>query len=481
MRVIKNYFYSVGYQVLNMILPLITGPYVARVLGPKGVGINTYTGAVAQYFVLIAGLGIALYGNRQIAYVKSDRHQLSVTFWEIQLIKVATTVIAFVTFAIYLSFVHEYRFYLLLQSSYIIATGFDISWLYEGIEDFKKTFTRNTLVRIVSLVLILTMVHRPSDVWLYIVILGISNLGGYVALWPTLRKMLVPVKLKELHPGIHLRGAIILFVPYMTLNIYPVINKTLLKHFIGIDASGYFEKSDVMIRMALTIVTSVSAVLLPHTSKAYADGKVTLIKKLLKTSFGYVSMMAFPIALGLAAIAPKFGVFFYGKGFAPVGPAMMIESSAIIFMGWSSITGNQYLIPTRQSKHYTHSVLLGSLLNIILDVPLIILFGLNGAAFATLFAEAFISLYQLVVIGKQVDYSSWLLDIIKYAFSAIIMFFVVATLNKVFEMTVATLVLEIVVGAISYLFGLVLLKPTTSLQLKRALFSMVERIRSKFS
>ena len=478
MRVLKNYLYSVGYQVLNMILPLITGPYVARVLGPKGVGINTYTGAVTQYFVLFAGLGIALYGNRQIAYVKGDPHQLSITFWEIQFIKTITTVCAFVAFSIYLIFVKEYKFYLLLQSAYILATGFDISWLYEGVEDFKKTFTRNTLVRIVSLVLILTLVHKQSDVWVYIVILAASNLGGYVALWPTLRRLLVPIKLSELHPRKHLKGTLILFVPYMTLNIYPIINKTLLKHFLGVDASGYFEKSDVMIRMALTVVTSVSAVLLPHTSKAFADGKVSLIKKLLKTSFGYVSMMAFPIALGMAAIAPKFGVFFYGEGFAPVGPAMMIESSAIIFMGWSSITGNQYLIPTMQSKHYTHSCRLCSVLTIVLAVPLIIILGLNGAAFATLSAEAFIAISQLIMISGQVDYSTWLMDIIKYCVAAIIMFCFVFFASSMLTMTILTLVLEIMLGAIIYLVCLFLMKPATNKQLKRAAFSIINRVRS---
>ena len=157
---------------------------------------------------------------------------------------------------------------------------------------------------------------------------------------------------------------------------------------------------------------------------------------------------------------------------------MMIESSAIIFMGWSSITGNQYLIPTMQSNHYTRSVLLGSLLNIILDVPLIIIFGLNGAAFATLLAEAFISVYQLIVISRQVDYSSWLLDIIKYCSSSIIMFAFVFMLSSRLEMTILTLTLEIAVGAVVYLLGLFLMKPSTSEQLRQIVFSVFDRIRS---
>lgn len=452
--------------MLNMILPLITGPYVARVLGPEGVGINTYTGAVVQYFVLIGGLGIALYGNRQIAYVKNNSEELSTTFWEIQLIKIMTVILAYVIFMLYIVTVHQYKVYLMIQSLFIIATGFDISWLYEGIEDFKKTFTRNTLVRIISLILILLFVRSRADVWLYILILAISNLGGYIALWPSLKKILKPVKLRKLDPFKHLKGVWVLFVPYLTLNIYPVINKTLLKYFVGVNSSGYYEKSDVMIRMALTIVTSVSAVLLPHTSRAFAEGKYELIKNMLKNSFGLVSLMALPIAFGMAAIAPKFGLFFYGNGFAPVGPAMFIESFAIIFMGWSSITGNQYLIPTKQTRHYSFSVWIGTIINIALDVPLIIFLGLNGAALATVLGEASIAIYQLVAIRKQVKYYYWLGDIFKYLVSALVMFGVVNKLNSLLIMNILNLLLQIIVGAVVYGIMIILLKPSTLGQIK---------------
>lgn len=460
MRVLRNYFYSIGYQMLNMILPLITGPYIARVLGPTGVGINSYTGAVIQYFVLFGGLGIGLYGNRQIAYVKNDAEKLSITFWEIQLIKIFTVFLAYIFFVVYLICISQYRWYMFIQSLYIVATGFDISWLYEGIEDFKRTFTRNTLVRLISFILIMLFVRKSTDIWLYILILAISNLGGYIALWPSLRKIIIPIRLKQLRPFKHLSGIWLLFIPYLTLNIYPVINKTLLKHFVGIDSSGYYEKSDVMIRMALTIVTSISAVLLPHTSRAFAEGKIKLIKKMLKDSFGFVSMLAFPITFGLAAIAPKFGLFFYGSGFEPVGRAMFIEAFAVIFMGWSSIIGNQYLIPTRQSKYYTHSVLLGSVLNIIFDIPLIFIWGLNGAALATVLGEAAIAIYQLVVIRKQVNYYFWLADLLKYFVASVLMFLVVFLVNRMLIMNIWNFMFQIFLGLLIYGWLLVLMKPT---------------------
>ncbi|MCB5231656.1 oligosaccharide translocase [Levilactobacillus brevis] len=476
MRLLKNYFYNIGYQVLNMILPLITGPYIARVLGPEGVGINTYTGAVIQYFVLFGGLGIALYGNRQIAYVKSDKKELSITFWEIQIIKMVTVLLAYLLFLIYLALVHQYRFYLVLQSLYIIATGFDISWLYEGVEDFKKTFTRNTLVRITSLVLILLFVHKSSDVWLYILILAISNLGGYIALWPTISKVIKPIRIKRLNPLRHLPGTLALFIPYLTLNVYPIINKTLLKHFCGVTSSGYYEKSDVMVRMALAFLTSLGTVMLPHTSKAFSDGKVDLTRRLLQKSFSLVSMMAFPIAFGMAAIAPKFGTFFYGIGFRPVNAALFIESFAIVFMGWSSITGTQYLIPTRQTKYYTYSVILGSIINILLDVPLIIIFGLNGAALATTVSEGFIATFQLVSIRNQVNYRNWYQNILKYFASAMIMFFMVYYLNKNLYMNIWTLIIEILIGFLIYGIMLILTQPKDLSVVKSIVEKAMKRI-----
>ncbi|WP_332875197.1 oligosaccharide flippase family protein [Limosilactobacillus fermentum] len=116
MKVLKNYLYSVRYQILNMILPLITGPYISRVLGPKGVGINTYTGAIVQYFVLFGGLGVVLYGNREMAYVRGNKEKMSITFWEIQILKSCTVVIEYAFFLIYLFFTNKYRPYLIIQS-----------------------------------------------------------------------------------------------------------------------------------------------------------------------------------------------------------------------------------------------------------------------------------------------------------------------------------------------------------------------------
>lgn len=465
MKVFRNYLYSIGYQILNMIIPLITGPYTARVLGPTGIGINTYTFAVIQYFVLIGGLGIALYGNREMAYVKGNIKKMSLTFWEIQIIKITTVTLAYIAFIIYLLFTQKYQYFLALQSLYIVAAGFDISWLYEGLENFKITFTRNTLVRLISFILIIGLVKKRSDLYLYIIILAVSNLIGYMAMWPSISKIVTFVKVKDLKISRHFKGILFLFVPYLTLNIYPLINKTLLEHFDGVDSSGYYEKSDVIIRMALTFVTSVSLVLLPHAANAFSKFGINTIKKMLSKSFCITSLISFPLAFGIAAIAPKFGLFFYGNGFNPVGEAMFIESFAIIFMGWSSIMGNQFLIPAKQVNSYTNSVLFGSILNIIIDIPLIKLWGLNGAVIATVVSEAAISAYQFIIIKRQMNVEKWIPNIIKYLFASIIMFIIVYNISQRYVLNTVSFVLEIVLGALTYLVLVLILKPTGTKEL----------------
>ena len=134
MKVIRNYLYNVCYQVLAIIVPLITSAYVSRVLRPAGVGANAFTNSIIQYFILIASMGIGFYGNRQIAYVRDDRTKMARAFWEIQIIKTVMTLIAFIAFEIFMVFYTRQSKYMWAQSINLIAVAFDISWFYEGVE-----------------------------------------------------------------------------------------------------------------------------------------------------------------------------------------------------------------------------------------------------------------------------------------------------------------------------------------------------------
>lgn len=466
MKIIRNYLYNAGYQILVLILPLITAPYASRVLKAYGTGINAYTSSWIQYFILLGSIGVALYGNREIAYVRDDPEKVSKTFWEIQILKTFTIIISCVAYVLFLQVYKQNHVYMVLQSVNLIAAAFDISWFYNGVEDFKHTALRNTLVRIVSVILIFAFVKTEADLGLYILILGGATLFGNIALWPRLRKMLVKVKIKELHPFKHFRPTLVLFAPQVATQIYLVLNKTMLGSMVNTDAAGYYNFSDNLIKMVLALATSMSTVLMPRVSNEFSNGRKENINSLLYVAFDFVSFLSIAMCFGIAGIALHFGPYFYGPEYEPVGPAMLIESVIIILIGWSNTTGLQYLMPVDRLKEFTTSVVLGAIVNIILNVPLIYLWGLNGAMVATVLSEAAVTGYQLWVIRKDIDFKQMFYNVPKYLIAGIVMFIPVFWINITVHTSIFTIFGDVLLGIVIYSGMILLLRPTIVARIK---------------
>ena len=167
----KNYIYNLLYQVLAIIIPIITIPYVSRVLGARNIGIYGYTLSISAYFILLGSLGISLYGQREIAYVMNNKKKNSKKFWEIFILRLFTMSIAAIVF--YFVFIRSHRTYymyfqiLLLE---ILGNTLDISWFFQGLEEFGKTVSRNLIVKLVSLICIFLFVKTKNDLYIYFVI-----------------------------------------------------------------------------------------------------------------------------------------------------------------------------------------------------------------------------------------------------------------------------------------------------------------------
>ena len=460
MKVVRNYLYNAGYQILALIIPLITAPYISRTLKPHGVGIYADTNAWIQWFVLIASIGIALYGNREIAYVRDDKEKMSRTFWEIQIVKLVMTLVAYIALVIFLQIYTKYTWYIWVQSINILAATLDISWLYMGLEDFKRTVIRNTGVKILSLVLILTFVKTPNDVALYIFLTGFSILLGNLTLWPRLRIILTRVKLSSLRPLRHLKPSLALFVPQIATQIYLILNKNMLGIIVNSTAVGYYNNSDSLVKMVLALVTATGTVMLPHVASEFAKGNKEAINEMLYSSFDFVSFLSVAMAFGLAAVGLHGVPYFYGKGFEPVGPAIMIESAVIVIIGWSNAIGIQYLLPTDRVKEFSTSVIIGAVVNFILNFPLMELWGLMGAMVSTVLSEATVTGYQFWTIRNDIEYKRLFTNIWKYLLSGFIMFIPVSWLDRNLHTGVFSILLEVVVGILVYLLMILILKPT---------------------
>lgn len=211
MKVIRNYLYNAGYQILLMIAPLVTTPYVSRALGAHASGINTYTNGWVTVFYLVGQMGIGLYGNREVAYHRDDKRERSRIFWGIEALQLCTISISLVAYlvAVFL-FSTTFREYYLLQTLWIVACGIDVSWYFMGMEDFKKTVVRNTIVKLIMIVLIFTLVKTEADLWKYILLIGVAQLSGNLTLWPYLKSNIQWVSPKEWHPLRHLYPSLLL-------------------------------------------------------------------------------------------------------------------------------------------------------------------------------------------------------------------------------------------------------------------------------
>lgn len=450
MKVIRNYLYNVGYQILAIILPLVTAPYVNRTLGPKGVGIYSYTNSIIQWFVILAILGIDLYGQKQIASTRNDKYKMSVVFWEIQIMKTATTVFSFLILVIFLKIYPVYSYYMFLQSLAIVSVWLDISWLFMGIENFRITVLRNTIVKVLSLLLIFFFVRTANDLGLYIIITGLAIVLGNFTIWPYVGKVTVKVGIKDVHPWKHLLPTLSYFVPQNAGQIYLLVNKNMLGFMVNTTASGFYNNADNIIRAVLVIVTSVGTVMMPHIANEVANGRKENVYKYTYASLDFVSAIACAMMFGLSSIAMKGSVFFYGKGFEPVGPAMIIESLIIVLIGWNSTLGTQFMIPMNKANSYTTSIVVGTIINVILNVPLIKIWGLNGAALSTVISELLITVYQIYVVRKELRLRSVLKSLLKYMIAGIIMFVVVFNMDIRMNGTAINLLVQIIVGAAIY-------------------------------
>lgn len=470
MKVIKNYLYNASYQILLMLAPLITTPYVSRVLGAHGSGINSYTNSWVTFFYLIGQLGITLYGNREVAYHREDKHERSRIFWGIECLQLMTTTMALLVYLLVVfMFSTTFKEYFLLQSLWIVATGLDVSWYFMGMEDFKKTVTRNTIVKLISIGLIFAFVKTSGDLWKYILLLGLAQIGGNVTLWPYLKESIEKVPFKELHPFEHLYPSILLFIPTITTQVYLVVNRLMLGHMATQDDLGQFDYADKIVKLVLSVVTATGTVMLPHIANKFAKGDLRAVRESLYKSFDFVTALSVPMMLGLMAISAKLAPWFLGSEYALAGHLIFLESPIILFIAWSNVTGTQYLMPVNRVNEYTLSVTVGAVINIIANLFLIRAYGVNGAAIATVISEFAVAAVQLYCIRTTISRRRLFASIWRYLLSGILMYLVVNRLNQIMKMTIINLIIQVIIGAVVYIACLFVFKAPVIKQAKEVL------------
>ena len=455
----KNYIYNLIYQVLVLILPLITAPYISRILGAENIGIYSYTLSISGYFILFGSLGIALYGQRETAYNQKSKIKYSIVFWEIVILRIITLSISLLIF--YITFVkgNQYQIYYKILILEIIGNCIDISWFLQGLEEFKKTVLRNLAIKLIGVMSIFIFVKTQNDLSIYFLVYVMSILIGNLSLWVYLPKFLVKVKLKDLNIFKHLKPTIELFIPQIAIQVYTLLDRTMVGNIVQNKAEvGFYDQGQKIIKVILAIVTSTGTVMLPRIANIFENGNKEQVYSYMKKSFNVVFFMAFPMILGIISIADLFVPVFFGSGYDRVIILMRVISPIILFIGLSNVTGMQYLLPVKKQKEFSNSVIAGAIVNFIMNIILIPKFGSLGASIGTLIAEMTVTGLQMYYVRNIFNIRELIKISKKYFISSIIMFIVCIFLGLVIKNNYVSMIAQIIIGAIIYINCLIILK-----------------------
>lgn len=454
-KVRNNVIYSALYQVLTVVTPLITTPYISRVLTAEGVGEYSYRLSIASYFTLFVGLGFSLYGVVKVAQIRDDKKLLSKLFWEIMLAKVVLLLGALAAY--YTIFLSQRKDLLLhiIMSFGIISTALDVTWLLNGLEEFKITLVRSTVVRIVNLLAIFFLVKKSSDLWLYALITQGSDLVSQFALYPAIRKHIQFTPIAPRNVIKHLKASLVYFIPSIVHTVFTSTDKTMLCYMCNIAEVGYYEQANKLCNLCMSTICSASTVLLPRITYMHQKGD-TDVSEFIGRLVDILLFFSIPVMLGLAAASNNFVPIFFGEGYEKTAMLMKILCLNVLIMVLCNFCGQQCLIAKGKQRQYNIAVVLGAIFNVIFNAVFISLFASAGAAFASVIS-GIINLGAIFFFAKkEVNLKNHKKNILQYTLAGIVMLACVL-LTGHYIIGIVGLIFEVVVGVVVYFAMLIFL------------------------
>ena len=458
-KLVQNYLYNVLYQMLVLISPFITTPYLTRVMGAEALSINTWTANIVQWFVLFGIMGVNTYGNKEIAKVRDDKETVSRTFFEIFLMQLCSMILSAVVFFLY-AFVlgNEYHLYLMIQSISLLSVALDITWFFYGVEDFKKASIRNMIVKIVGIAMIFLFIKGPEDLSKFILINAGVGVCGQLIMWAQLKEYIHFVKVDAKGILRHVKPNIALFVPQIAISVYSVLDITMLGAlYEDIRHVNFYEQAQKFVKMFLFFVTSIGSVMLPRVSHVYHLKQYDQVERYLNKTLRFAVYMSIPMIFGITGMIQNFIDWFLPAEYSVVGSMIIFTSPIILFISLSNVFGTQFLVPTGNIKPYTVSVISGACLNFALNSVLIPKFGAYGAIAASVSAELTVTVIQWFAIRGKISLSIGIKELLKVLAASIAMFLPVNYLS-VLGTNILVNLIQIGAGVLVYVIVLILLK-----------------------
>lgn len=447
-----NFSYNFLYQILAIVLPLVTAPYVSRVLGSNNVGVYSYTQACANYFFLFAMLGVNNYGNRTIAAVRDDKEKLNCTFWEIYSFQFVWGIIINIAYFVYCAcIVKEDILIAWLQFFYVSSGWLNINWLMFGLEQFKLTTIRNIIVRLGMAAAVFLFVKNTADLSIYTAIIAGGNFLSALAIWPFVLKH-IPFR-KLTFPGVvqHIKPNLILFWPVIAVSLYNVMDKLMLGFMSSKEEVGFYTYAENIVQIPNTFILALDNVMLPRMANLYAKNEDRKANKLMDNVMLIAMFSSCAMSFGLMGVGPVFAPWFYGEAFTRCGLFITMLCPVIVFKGWAGALRTQYIIPKKKDNVYLISLTSGAVVNLIINYLLIPRYQGIGAIIGTIAAEFSVAFIQFFMLRREIDLKKYLINGSFFCIIGLIMYGVVHWLADFSSSAVITIAVQIICGAIIYI------------------------------
>lgn len=470
-RTFLNIFYNAVYQIFLVLVPLITVPYLARVLGPKTYGIYSSVNNTMQFLMVFCTLSVSYIGMRTISRikVKGTPQELTNAFWGLWYFQGIAGLVTFLLVLSICSIFHiQYWFYIILMLPYLISAQIDISWFFQGLAEFGRVVLRNTVVKLVSILLILLWVKRPADLWKYLLIMSFSTMLGSGVFWLNIRHYVGRPVNHFYRYRSTIKSIITLLVPQLATQTYTSLDKPILGIFQNSTQVAYYDNSQRISNMVLGVITSISLVIMPRMASESKKNQQVILKKSLEATV----MLGTLFSVIIMANTEQFVPFFFGHKFIPMTPLMFFFTLTIIMIPTGGVFANQFALANHRDNDYALPVIIGAVLELILSFFLDQFYGAAGAMIAILITEFVVLFLRLWIVRDGYDFKYSFKEVPKYFLIAIIVLMVGMIIPKMASSVFINMVLKSSIMFILYISLMFIMK----LEFNQDIIQLIKKI-----
>lgn len=455
--------------VTSILFPIITFPYVSRILMPEGIGIINFQYSIINIITFLTTLGIPTYAIKEIAKNRDDKALRDHIVFEIISLNALMCLLGYVAVFIIASFVPEIQgnavlFYVLSLS--ILFTAIGVEWFYKGIEDFKYITVRAIAVRVLSTIFLFVFVRESTDLIAYGLVLVGSTVGNNFINFIHLRTFVSfkSVRFRKLKLLRHIKPALQMFVIGLIINFYGQLNPVMLGFLSDDSAVGFYTAGTKITYIGVMLITSISPVLLPRCSHLLQKGETDAFKKVVEKSLRLTIAFSLPVMVGLAILSSYIVIIFCGSDYLSSVPVLCISTPIVLLIAISNVLGIQILFPQDKTNIVMLSVFVGAVINVVLNILLIPRYAATGAALSTTVAEFGVLLTQIIAGAKYFPFKWSATHSLRYCFSAILMILPIMLVMLLIHDTTWCLIVSIFAGALVYLGSLLKFKDSLTLE-----------------